>query len=77
MLILHLLEQELKTVKVCTIDSEVVVILVGAFVELTKAQLLADIWIAFGMGKDVRFYTLNAIPPLGIQDHKHLQYSIH
>ena len=52
-------------------------ILVGAFVELTKAQLLADIWIAFGMGKDVRFYTLNAIPPLGIQDHKHLQYSIH
>jgi len=36
-------------------------ILVGAFIEITRAQPLTDIWIAFGMGKDFRFYSINVI----------------
>ena len=59
--ILHTLEQGLKSIEVRTIDTDVIVILVGAFVELTRVQPLADIWIAFGMGKDFRFYSLNAL----------------
>ena len=58
--ILHALEQGLKSIEVCTIDTNVIVILVGAFVELTRVKPLADIWIAFRMGKDFRFYSLNA-----------------
>ena len=52
--ILHALEQGLKRIEVRTVDTDVIVILVGAFVALTRAQPLADIWIAFGMGKDYR-----------------------
>ena len=59
--ILHALEQGLKSIEVRTIDTDVIVILVGAFVELTRVQPLADIWITFGMGKDFRFYSLNAL----------------
>ena len=58
--ILHALEQGLKSIEVRTIDTDIIVILVGAFVELTRVQPLADIWIAFRMGKDFRFYSLNA-----------------
>lgn len=57
--ILHALEQGLKRIEVCTVDTDVIVILVGAFVELTRAQSLVYIWIAFGMGKDFRFYSIN------------------
>ena len=59
--ILHALEQGVKRIEVRTVDTDVIVILVGAFVALTRAQRLADIWIAFGMGKDYRFYSINAI----------------
>ena len=57
----HALEQGLKRIEVRTVDTDVIVILVGAFVALTRTQPLADIWIAFGMGKDYRFYSINAI----------------
>ena len=52
----------MKRIEVRTIDTDVIVILVGAFVELTRVQPLADIWIAFGMGiKTSDFYSLNAL----------------
>ena len=59
--ILHALEQGMKTVKVRTVDTDVVVILAGAFHELLVTQPLADIWIAFGRSKNYRFYSINAI----------------
>ncbi len=45
----------MKTVKVRTVDTDVVVILAGAFHELLVTQPLADIWIAFGRSKNYRF----------------------
>lgn len=46
--------------QVPTVDTDVV-ILVGAFFELVMAQPFADIWIAFGIGKDFRFYSINEV----------------
>jgi hypothetical protein len=59
--ILHALGQGMKTVKVRTVDTDVVVILSGIFYELLVTQPLLDIWVAFGMGKSYRFYSINAI----------------
>lgn len=52
--ILHALEQGLKRIEVRTVDTDVIVILVGASVALTRTQPLVNIWIAFGMGKDFK-----------------------
>ena len=57
--ILHALEQGAKTVLVRTVDTDVVVILVGKFHDLLKTQPLTDIWMAFGMG--YRYLNINAI----------------
>ena len=59
--ILNALEQGMKSVKVRTVDTDVVIILAGAFYELCQTQPLEDIWIAFGMSKNYRFYSINAI----------------
>ena len=58
MYILHTLEQVLKRIEVCTIETNVIVILAGAFV---RGPPLDDIWIAFRVDKDLRFYSINAI----------------
>ena len=57
----HALEQGLKKIEVHIADTDVVVILVGLFYEFTTMQLFADIWIAFGIGKNFRLYGSNAI----------------
>ena len=44
-----------------TVDTDVVVIVVGAFRALAGIQPLADIWVAFGMGKNYRLLSINAI----------------
>ena len=44
-----------------TVDTYVDVILAGTFHDLVATQPLADIWVAFGMGKNYRFYRINAI----------------
>ena len=59
--ILHALEQGIKTIVVCTVDTDVIVILTGVFFELTASKPLADIWVAFGTGKIFRLYSINAI----------------
>ncbi|CAB3981604.1 Hypothetical predicted protein, partial [Paramuricea clavata] len=59
--ILHALEHGERTVLVRTVDTDVVVILVGTFHNLAAVQPLLDIWVAFGTGKNYRFYSINAI----------------
>ena len=59
--VMHALDQDRKTIVVRTVDTDVVIILVGAFHNLTVIQPLADIWVAFGMGKHYRFYSINAL----------------
>lgn len=57
----HALQQGMKNIEIRTVDTDVVVILVAAFYELVETQPLADIWIAFGMGKNYRFLSINAM----------------
>ena len=59
--VLHALEQGQKTVLVRTVDTDVVAILVGTFYHLAVVQPLLDIWVAFGTGKNYRFYSINGI----------------
>ena len=59
--VLHALKQGEQTICVRTVDTDVVVILAGTFQDLVATQPLADIWVAFGMGKNCRFYHINAI----------------
>ena len=40
---------------------DVIVILAGMFYDLLVIQPLADIWVAFGVGKNYRFLSINAI----------------
>ena len=57
----HALQQGARSVIVRTVDTDVIVILAGVFHDLLVIQPLADIWVAFGMGKKYRFYHINHI----------------
>ena len=57
----HALQTSMQTIKVRTVDTDVVTILIGAFYDLTAIQPQADIWVAFGMGKNYCFYSINTI----------------
>ena len=59
--VLHALEHGTKSVQVRTVDTDVVAILVGAFHDLAVTEPLTDIWVAFGMSKNFRFYSINSI----------------
>ena len=59
--ILDALEQGMKIIKVRTVDTDVVTILVGAFFKLALIQPQVDIWVAFGKGKSFRFYSIIVI----------------
>ena len=59
--VLHALEQGMKIIKVHTVDTYVVTILIGAYFNLLMTQPQVDIWVAFGMDKYFRFYSINAI----------------
>ena len=48
----HALEQGAKSVHVRTLDTDVIVILVGLFNDLLVIQPLTDIWVAFAKGKN-------------------------
>ena len=58
--VLHALKQGEQTICVRTVDTDVVVIVAGTFHDLGATQPLADIWVAFGMGKNYRFYHMKA-----------------
>ena len=55
------LEQGMKNIEVRTVDTDVMIILVAAFYELVTIKPLADIWVAFGTGKNYCFLSINAI----------------
>ncbi len=57
----HALQNGMKSIKVRSVDTDVVTILVGAFHELTEIQPQADIWVAFGMGRNYCYYYINSI----------------
>jgi len=59
--VVHALEQEAKTIQVHTVDTDIVVILAGTFYDLIVTQPLIDIWVAFVLGRQYRFYHINAI----------------
>jgi hypothetical protein len=48
-------------VLVRTVDTDVVVILVGKFYDLKVINPNLDIWVAFGMGRNYRFLSINEV----------------
>ena len=72
--VLHALQQGLTTVQVRTVDTDVVV-LIGVFHKLLLSQPKAYIWVAFGVGKNYRLYSINALSTsLGTKRSQHYQY---
>ena len=72
--VLHALQQGLTTVQVRTVDTDVVV-LIGVFHKLLLSQPKAYIWVAFGVGKNYRLYSINALSTsLGTRRSQHYQY---
>ena len=65
--------------KAIQVRTDVVVILGGTFHDLIATHPLADIWVAFGMGKSYRvFFYINAIcASLGNQNHERYLYCMH
>ena len=60
--ILHAIQvEEAKTVLVRTVDTDVLVILVGKLHDLKEVQPELDLWLAFGMGRNFRFISVNSI----------------
>lgn len=59
--VMHSLNFGAQTVQVRTIDTDVIVILVGVFHDILAKYPIADIWVAFGMGKKYRMYHINSI----------------
>ena len=56
--VLHALEQGMKSVLVCTVDIDVIVILVGVYGKLATIQPSAVICVAFGTGKNHTLYSI-------------------
>ena len=63
-LVVHIadaLKKGLSTCLVCTVDTDVIVILIGKFPYLTAVNSDANIWVAFGVGKNFVFWYINTI----------------
>ena len=59
--VLHAFQQGLTNVQVRTVDTDVVVVLIGVFHKLLLSQPKADIWVAFGVEKNYRHYSINVL----------------
>jgi hypothetical protein len=57
----HAVEHGAKTVVVRTVDTDVVVILLGLLSSLFSASGLFKLWVAFGSGKKFRFINVNTV----------------
>ncbi len=57
--LLHALQNGAVTALVRTVDTDVVVILVGKFKQLKERRENLDIWVAFGMGKTFSYLSIN------------------
>ena len=58
--VMHALTQGWKTVQVRTVDTDLIVVLVGVFHRMLQCQPFADIWVAFGVGKTYKLYSINS-----------------
>ena len=59
--LMNALENGLKSVVVRTVDTDVIVVLIGEFHVIHEVYPDADIWIAFGTGKHFRYYHINTL----------------
>ena len=59
--IIHSLAQGSRSVNVRTVDTDVVVILIGKFHDLKMLKNDLDLWASFGVGKQFRQYHINSI----------------
>ena len=59
--ILHAIQQGAKKIIVQTVDTDVLVILINLLFYLQLICSDVDIWVAFGVGKDYCFYSINHI----------------
>ena len=59
--IFHALEQGQRCFLVRTVDTDVIIILIGTFHKMLAFNSLVDIWVAFGTGKSYKFYHINDI----------------
>lgn len=50
-----------RKVLVRTVDTDVIVVIAGIFFQLQKLYSGLDVWIEFGMGKNVQYYHMNRI----------------
>ncbi len=63
-IILHVndsLERGLRSIMIRTVDTDVVVILISQFHSVIDRFPEAKLWVAFGTGKHLRYYSINAI----------------
>ena len=51
----HALENGAKSIQVRTVDTDVVIVLIGVFHELSQINADLDLWVAFGTGKNYSF----------------------
>ena len=58
--VLHALTKGSDKVFIRTVDTDVVVIMIGLFHDLVSLNPSADIWISFGMGKNLQYISINA-----------------
>jgi hypothetical protein len=59
--LLHALEHGANIIQIRTVDSDVIVILIGQFHDLVVHYPLMKLWVAFNSGKDFCFYHINSI----------------
>ena len=74
----HALERGAETVLVRTVDTDVVVILVGKLHDLLAYNQHAKVWVAFGMGRHFSIISINtSVPLLEKLGHELYQSSTH
>lgn len=60
--VLHAIQTDnAKTVLIRTVDTDVIVILIGKFHYLTAIQPDLELWVSFGMGRNFSFISINVI----------------
>ena len=59
--VLHALSKGAQNMLVSTVDTDVIVILVGIFHKLREAYPNTQLWVAFGKGRHFRHYHINSI----------------
>ena len=59
--LLHAIENGSASVEVRTVDTDIVVLLIGHFFNLHENHLNIDLWVAFGVGKNFQYIHSNSI----------------